>query len=230
MKMRSFILPIIILVAAIFFILIKIGVFDNKGNSIKKTPMVNQENSFDFSQYPSTKSFKELLITRFNLKEGEDGPHGDLYEKSSWSELGLQYQYPVIPDVLVVQPEPRINSPARVFLKNNTYAEGESMGDIRLIKIDPKTLEPALTAVHGSRQSFVSWFQNVGEGGVFVSLPKTLDGYSLLQNVYLDSGNFYYDPNYYYMFIYSMVIPNPAGTPTDYMYTSNLFKILPEKK
>lgn len=230
MKMKSFILPIVILVAVILFILIKIGVFNSKGTPNKETPVVKQESSFDFSQYPSTKSFKQVLVDRFNLKDSDDHPYGEVFDKSSWADLGLQYQFPIIPDVLAIQPEPRMDSAMRVFLKNNTYSEGEADGDISLIKIDPITLEPVLAATYGSVQSPVAHVTAVGEGGVFVSLPNKLEGYSLLQNVYLTRNNFYYDPNYYYMFIYNMVIPTSGGTPTTYMYTSNLFKILPEQK
>lgn len=230
MKIRNFILPAVILVAALLFFVIKIGVFENKISLVKTIDSVKQETSFDFSQYPAIKSFKQVLVDRFDFKEGEDGPHGDLYEKSSWTNLNLQYQYPIIPDVLVVQPDPRINNPIRIFLKDNVSSEGESFGDVELIKIDPKTLEPVLVATYGSWQTFAAHFSKVSEGGVFDRLPRSLKGYSLLQNVYLGSDNFYYDSNYYYMFIYNMVIPNSAGTPTNYMYTSNLFKILPEQK
>ncbi len=230
MKMKSFILPIVILVAVILFILIKIGVFNSNGTSNKETPVVKQESSFDFSKYPNTQSFKQVLVDRFNFKDMEDHPHGDLYEKSAWTNLDLANQFPVIPDVLVVQPEAKINSATRIFLKDGISMEGESDGNVELVKIDPKTLEPVFVATYGSWKTFTARFQNVSEGGTFESLSKTLKGYSLLQNVYLGSDNFYYDPNYYYMFIYNMVIPNQAGTPTNYMYTSNLFKILPEQK
>lgn len=197
---------------------------------------VIQEKKIDISAYPDTLPFKQISdnFNDFNMTGSES------YFKSSWRNFGFEYSFPFIPDAIAIEPtQPKLNSTIRIFLKTSdpnyssglkTKLDSYDAADLVLIKVDPKTLQPVSIATYGSETSYrAGGFGSVDNNSSLLKTPLVnIDGYTFSFNLFLDSRKFAYDKNYYYMLLYEGTVPNNAGTPTEYTYTSGLFKILPE--
>jgi hypothetical protein len=197
--------------------------------TVQKTP---QEIAYDKLVSSDSISMKDLT-QYFELSTGKS-PSLPYDWSNSW-EKALYMPNVFVFDVIKTDPENLIlDQPFIVYFKKGSLKDFDNTFDISglsLIKIDPKTFQPVKIATYGSRD----WFHTSSGFSTYASefnIPRTVDTslYTAMSSPFLDSRDFFYDKDYYYMLAYFATIPTPHGTPTEFVYTSNLFKILPEAK
>ncbi len=158
----------------------------------------------------------------------------DMLNNSEWNKVLVGFNH--LDSIVIIPSIPTLNHQVYLSFKNEDFKFIKKEGgefdiqNLRLVKIDPNTLAPVVAATYGSKDSIKVWNLRGSTADDFLKPSSNKNPVSDPESTFalytnLDEDTFYYSQNAYYMFIYEMTIPTAHGTPTDFVFTSSLFKI-----